>query len=118
MKADAKRTHIKVWDFKRAPADWFKRQQADQKATQELENNVKAIINQVRADGDKALIEFAQKFDKAELTAKTLQGSSGRNQGSLQQSHQRPNFCLKFMKERVSAFQKQLLNQTDNKDCR
>ena len=58
---------VKVWNSKELPADWFRRQQADQKATQELENSVKAIINQVKADGDRALVEFALKFDKAEL---------------------------------------------------
>ena len=46
---------VKVWNSKELPADWFRRQQADQKATQELENSVKAIINQVKADGDGAL---------------------------------------------------------------
>ena len=79
-----KDSHKSLEASKELPADWFKRQQADQKATQELETNVKAIINQVRADGDRALVEFAQKFDKAKLTAKTLQVSSGRNQGSIQ----------------------------------
>jgi histidinol dehydrogenase len=57
---------IKVWNSKELPADWFKRQKADEKAAQEVENSVQAIINQVRVDGD-ALVEFALKFDKAEL---------------------------------------------------
>ena len=45
---------VKVWDSKELPADWFRRQQADQKATLELETSVKAILNQVKADGDSA----------------------------------------------------------------
>ena len=75
MKANAKRTTVKVWNSKQLPPDWFKRQQADQKATADLENNVKAIINQVKTEGDKALLEFALKFDKAKLTPETLKVS-------------------------------------------
>ena len=54
------------------PPDWFKRQKADPQATEKLEYDVKAIISQVKEDGDKALIELAEKFDKAKLTQKTL----------------------------------------------
>ena len=46
---------VKVWNSKELPADWFKRQKADEKAAQEVETSVKAIINQVKADGDGAL---------------------------------------------------------------
>ena len=53
---------VKVWNSKQLPSDWFKRQQADQKATADLEASVKAIINQVKTDGDKALLEFALKI--------------------------------------------------------
>ena len=34
--------------------------------------SVKAIINQVKMDGDRALVELAQKFDKAELELRGL----------------------------------------------
>ena len=46
---------MKVWKSEALPADWFKRQKADAKAAQEVENSVKAIINQVKENGDEAL---------------------------------------------------------------
>ncbi len=67
---------VKVLASKQLPSDWFKRQQVDQKATEELEKNVKTIITQVKENGDKALLEFALKFDKAKLTTKTLKAQA------------------------------------------
>ena len=106
---------VKVWNSKELPADWFKRQKADQKAAQELENNVKAIINQVKENGDGALIEFALKFDKAELTLKTLKVKPGEIKEAYTKTSPEQISALKFMKEKVSTFQKQLLTQTDIK---
>ena len=106
---------VKVWNSKELPADWSKRQLADQKATQELESNVKAIINQVKADGDGALVEFAQKFDKAELDLRGLKVKPGEIKEAYTKTSPDQISALKFMKEKVSAFQKQLLTQTDIK---
>ena len=63
---------MRVYKSKELPFNWFKRQQVDQKDSADLEASVKAILNQVKKDGDKALIEFACKFDKATLTPNTL----------------------------------------------
>jgi len=106
---------VKVWNSKELPADWFKRQQADQKAILELENNVKAIINQVKAEGDEALVEFAQKFDKAELNSRGLKVKPSEIKEAYTKTSPDQISALKFMKEKVSAFQKQLLVQTDIK---
>ena len=43
---------VKIWKSEELPADWFKRQKADEKAAQEVENNVKEIIKQVKENGD------------------------------------------------------------------
>ena len=106
---------VKIWNSKELPIDWFKRQQADQKAMQELENNVKAIINQVKAEGDEALVEFAQKFDKAELNSRGLKVKPSEIKEAYTKTNPDQISALKFMKEKVSAFQKQLLVQTDIK---
>ena len=97
---------VKVWNSKELPADWFKRQQADQKAILELENNVKAIINQVKAEGDEALVEFAQKFDKAELNSRGLKVKPSEIKEAYTKTSPDQISALKFMKEKVSAFQK------------
>ncbi len=106
---------VKVWRSKELPADWFRRQQADQKATQDLGASVKAIINQVKVDGDKALVEFAQKFDKAELDLRGLKVKPAEIKEAYTKTTPQQVSALKFMKERVNALQKQLLTQTDIK---
>ncbi len=107
---------IKVWKSKELPADWFKRQKADEKAAQEVECSVKAIINQVKADGDAALVEFALKFDKAELNFRAPQ-SKDQEKSKKPTTKPAPEqiSALKFMKEKVNTYQKQLLTQTEIK---
>ena len=106
---------VKVIDSKQLPVDWFKRQLTDQKAAQELENNVKAIINQVKADGDRALVEFAQRFDKAELHLRGLRIKPAEIKEAYTKTSPNQISALKFMKDKVSTFQKQLLTQIDIK---
>jgi len=106
---------VKQWTVQTLPPDWFRRQQADQKATAELEENVRAIISQVKAEGDKALIEFALKFDKAELTFKTIKVRPEEFKEAYTQTSTDQLSALKLMKERISNYQKQLLTQTEVK---
>jgi histidinol dehydrogenase len=108
---------VKVWKSEALPADWFKRQKADPKATQQLEDNVKAIICQVKENGDKALMELSEKFDKAKLTQKTLKVRSEEMKEAYTKTSSDQLAALKFMKEKVNAFQKQLLTQTEIKTC-
>jgi histidinol dehydrogenase len=114
-KVNARRIHHKGLGLKELPADWFKRQQADQKATLELETNVRAIINQVKANGDEALVQYALKFDKAELNLRGLKVKASEIKEAYTKTNSDQISALKFMKEKVSAFQKQLLAQTDIK---
>jgi histidinol dehydrogenase len=111
-----KQTLVRVWKAEALPADWFKRQNADKKAAaQEVESSVKAIINQVKENGDKALVEFALKFDKAKLTPKILKVSDVEIKEAYKKVSKEQISALQFMKEKVSAIQKQLLNQTEIK---
>jgi histidinol dehydrogenase len=110
-----KQGQVRVWKSDALPADWFKRQKADEKATQEVDCTVKAIINQVKADGDGALVEFALKFDKAELNLRALKVKSGEIKEAYTKVPKQQISALQFMKEKVNAFQKQLLTQTDIK---
>ena len=106
---------VKVWDSKQLPPDWFKRQQADIEATQALEKNVKTIVNQVRTAGDKALLEFAFKFDGSKLASSTLRVSPEEIKEAYKKVSKEQIAALEFMKQRVSVFQKQLLNQLEIK---
>ena len=106
---------VKVWNSKQLPSDWFKRQQADQKATADLEATVKAIMAQVKTDGDAALLEFALRFDKATLTPATLKASPEEIQEAYSKVTKDQVAAIEFMKQRVSVFQKQLVSQTEVK---
>ncbi|MGD6809840.1 MAG: histidinol dehydrogenase [Candidatus Bathyarchaeia archaeon] len=102
---------VKQWTAQTLPSDWFKRQQADQKATAQLEENVKAIISQVRQNGDAALIGFAEKFDRAKLTPQTLKASADEIKEAYSKVTQQQISALQFMKQRVESYQKQQLQQ-------
>jgi histidinol dehydrogenase len=106
-------SQVKIWKSESLPADWFRRQKADEKAVQEVENSVKAIIKQVKENGDGALVEFALKFDKAELSLRTLRVRKEEIKEAYSKTSLDQVSALKFMKERVNAFQKQQLNQTE-----
>ena len=112
-----KQTQVRVWKADALPADWFKRQKADEKATQQVENDVKAIINQVKENGDNALVELALKFDKTKLTPKTLKVKDEEIKEAYKTTSQKQIAALKFMQKKVSALQKQLLNQTEIKSA-
>ena len=110
-----RQSQVRVWKSEALPADWFKRQKADEKAVQEVENSVKAIIKQVKENGNGALVEFALKFDKAELTLRTLKVKTEEIKEAYKKASLEQVLALKFMKEKVNAFQKQLLTQTEIK---
>ena len=106
---------IKVWKSDTLPADWFKRQKVDEKAAQEVDSTVKAIINQVKENGDGALVDFGMKFDKAELDLRGLKVKPREIKEAYNKATPQQVFALKFMKEKVNAYQKQLLTQTEIK---
>jgi len=106
---------VKISRVEELSPDWFKRQKADPREAQQLEDNVKDIIKQVKENGDNALIELAEKFDKAKLTQKTLVVRSEEIKEAYTKTSSDQISALRFMKERVSTFQKQLLAQPEVK---
>jgi histidinol dehydrogenase len=106
---------VKIWKADSLSPDWFKRQKADPKAAKQVEDSVKTIINQVREDGDKALIELARKFDKAKLTPKILKVTAEETKEAYRKTSREQVAAIKFMQQKVSTFQKQQLNQTETR---
>ena len=104
--------NLKVWSTSELPEDWFKRQQVDQQSTAELESAVKTILSEVRAQGDRALLDFALRFDKAQLTPETLRVTPEEIQEAYNKVTLEQVGAIEFMKKRVSVFQKQLLSNT------
>ncbi|HYA77565.1 MAG TPA: histidinol dehydrogenase, partial [Verrucomicrobiae bacterium] len=82
---------------------------------QENENSAKAIINQVKDRGNDALVDFALKFDKARLTLQTLDVKKEEIKEAYKKADLEQVSALKFIKEKVNTFQKQLLTQTEIK---
>jgi histidinol dehydrogenase len=106
---------VKIWSVQELPEKWFKRQQADQNAAKELEESVKVIISKVKAEGDIALVEYAKKFDKAELTPKTLKVQPEEIKEAYTKTNPQQVDAIRFMKQKVSTFQRKLLIQTEVK---
>jgi len=95
--------------------NWFKRQNIDQKTAQEVQSSVASIITQVKENGDVALVEFAQKFDKAELSPRALKVRPEEIKEAYTKTSADQVFALKSIKEKVNTFQKQQLTQTEIK---
>jgi len=106
---------VKVWKSSALPPDWFKRQTSDEKASEQLESDVKAIINKVIKNGDAALIELTEKFDKTRLNAKDLRVKPTEIKEAYQAVSEEQISALKFIKDKVSAFEKLLLKQAGTK---
>ncbi|HUT17195.1 MAG TPA: histidinol dehydrogenase [Acidobacteriota bacterium] len=106
---------VKVWKATALPPDWFKRQTPDEKASEQLESDVKAIINKVIKNGDAALIEFTEKFDKTRLNTKDLRVKPTEIKEAYQAVSEEQISALKFIKDKVSFFEKLVLKQAGTK---
>ena len=102
---------MRAWKSSALPSNWFKRQAPDKKANVRVERDVKAIIGEVVKSGDAALIEFTEKFDKARLAVKDLRVTPSEIEEAYEAVDNAQVAALKFMKNKVSAFEKLVLKQ-------
>jgi len=102
---------VKVWKASALPPDWFKRQTPDEQADERVESEVKAIISRVVKNGDAALIELTEKFDKARLEGKALRVNSKEIKDAYNEVSQEQVAVLKFVKDKVSRFEELTLKQ-------
>jgi histidinol dehydrogenase len=105
------RFQVKVWKSSKLPPDWFKRQAPDEKTTEQAESNVKAIVSTIEKNGDAALIAFTEQFDEAHLEAKDLQVTPREIKEAYNKVGKEQVAALKFMKNKVSVFEKLTLKQ-------
>ena len=105
-----RQTKIKVWKAETLPPDWFKRI-ADQKTSASVEKTTKTVINRVRKQGDAGLRQLTRKFDKAKLGVKSLRVTKEEIKEAYKATSQQQVDAVKFMQEKVSAFEKLLLNK-------
>jgi histidinol dehydrogenase len=102
---------VKVWKASALPPGWFKRQTTDETASDQLESDVKTIINKVVKNGDAALLELTEEFDKALLGAKDLQVSPREIEEVYKVVSKEQVSALEFMKDKVSSFERLVLKQ-------
>jgi histidinol dehydrogenase len=102
---------VKVWKSSALPPDWFKRRTPDEQADERVESEVKAIISRVVKNGDAALIELSEKFDKARLEPKDLRVTPRETEKAYKAVGKEQIAALKAMKNKVSAFEKLTLKQ-------
>ena len=102
---------IKVWRTPSLPP-WAERGRIlDRKMAQPLERRVKAIVEEVRTQGDAALIKFTEKFDKTALDAKDIRVTTEEIKEAYETVSEEQISALKFMKEKVETVEKRTLEQ-------
>ena len=109
---------VRVWKANSLPPDWCKRQAPDEQTNAQVESNVKAIIGHVVKNGDAALIALTEQFDGARLEAKDLQVTASEVKNAYNEVSQKQIDALKFMKNKVSAFEQLVLEQVGFKTSR
>jgi histidinol dehydrogenase len=102
---------VRVWKSSELPPDWFKRQAPDEQTNEQVESNVKAIVSTVVKNGDAALIAFTEQFDEAHLEAKGLQVTPREIKDAYNKVDKEQIDALKFIKNKVTAFEKLTLKQ-------
>jgi histidinol dehydrogenase len=78
---------------------------------EQIENNVKAIVNKVTKNGDAALIELTEKFDKAKLKPENLRVTKEEIEEAYKAVNEEQISALKLMKNKVSSFERLVLKR-------
>jgi histidinol dehydrogenase len=102
---------VKLWKSTALPAGWFSRQVPNDTANEQLESAVKAIISKVTKEGDAALVELTEKFDKVRLDAENLSVKPAEVEAAYKSVSQEQVSALKLMKDKISAFESLKLKQ-------
>jgi histidinol dehydrogenase len=99
---------IKIWNAKELPPDWFKRAKA---LDESIEDNVKAIIAEVRKSGDVALVKFTKKFDQANVKPDNFRVTPEEIKVAYTKVTDAQVKAIKLMKDKVGSFEKTNLQQ-------
>jgi histidinol dehydrogenase len=99
---------IRTWNAAELPQDWFSRAQA---LDESIEKDVKAIIAEIRIDGDTALLKFTAKFDKANVKPESLRVTPEEVKAAYGEVTDEQVKALTMMKEKVGAFERGNLQQ-------
>jgi histidinol dehydrogenase len=102
---------VKICKSSELAEDWFKRREQYKKSDELIESNVRSIINKVAEKGDAAIIEYAKKFDKVNLTAKDLKVRPREIEAAYKNVGREQIAALKLIKKKIIDFEKKVLKQ-------
>ncbi|MCW3997310.1 MAG: histidinol dehydrogenase [Candidatus Bathyarchaeota archaeon] len=102
---------VRIWDTSTLPTNWFIRQVQNYKLDKQLEKKIKNIIANVANNGDLALIELTERYDKTTFTKKDLLVSPKEVRDAYNNVDENQIFALKKIKNNVSTFESLLFNQ-------
>lgn len=103
---------VKVWKTSSLPPNWIERGRIlDKRTAQSLEERIKAIMGEVRTQGDAALIKFTKKFDKTTLDIKNLRVTTEEIKEAYESVSEEQISALDFMKEKLETLEKHTLEQ-------
>jgi len=103
---------IKVWRTPSLPPNWAERERTlERKTAQPLEKHVKTIIEEVRTQGDAALIKFTKKFDKTTLDTNNLRVTIEEIKEAYEAISEEQVSALKFIKKKIETVEKRTLEQ-------
>jgi histidinol dehydrogenase len=102
---------LKIWKSSALPPDWFKRQTPDKEANERVKSTVREVISKVVKNGDSALLTLTEEYDKVRLKSKDLRVKTKEIKESYKSVDKEQVTALKFIKERVSAFEEQATKQ-------
>lgn len=101
------RDGVKIIDVKSLPEDfWSRRWPHLQVVDRKLEDYVSSIIDDVRRRGDRALIEFTEKFDGVRLNPEDIKVGREEIESAYLKVTERQVSAIKFLMERVERLER------------
>jgi len=101
-----------IWKASALPTNWTERVRATEKETgQSIEKTVKAIINEVKTQGNSAIIKYTKKFDRTTLDAEKLHVTDEEIKEAYEAVTEEQISAIKFMKEKIETVERRVLKQ-------
>jgi histidinol dehydrogenase len=102
----------RLWITPSLPSNWEERRRIVQsRPVRLLEKQVERIIEQVRAKGDSALVNYTRRFDKVTLDAKRLRITSDEVNESYRKVSEEEISAIESMKQRLEVLGNEILDR-------
>ncbi len=109
----------KVWKASALPPNWFKRApESGGKSSENVESSVKTVMRAVAKNGDAALADFTEKFDKVRLDPKNLRVPREEIEAAYNAVSEEQITALKLMRDKLTLMEKPMLKRLQTKTSR